>query len=242
MQNLADIKARIAKLSRMTVDNGCSEAEAMSAAAKIQSIIAEHGITIGEVKDYIASNDPNKEKMEEGFYGRNQRFHEVSRCLTDIANLFDCQGFKTEKVVDGKKIKVLYFYGFPQDVAAAMALTDLIARAMENDFRNYLLNNRTQGYHGKTLRKAFMLGFAGRVRIRLRAMKEETKAKPTGTELIILKNQVVSQHLAIELKAKGIRVRTTTSKTTYRSVEAYAAGQSAGDKAVLNNNKRVGGF
>jgi len=239
MQNLADIKARIAKLSRMTVDNGCSEAEAMSAAIKIQAIIAEHGLTIGEVKAYIASNDPNKEKMEHGLFGRNKRWHEVKYCSGAVADLFDCQVFKTEKMVNGKEVKYLNFFGFPQDVAAAMALTDLIYRAMENDFRNYLLNAARNGVHGKTLRKAFMLGFASRVSDRLREMKKEAaQVKPTGTELVVLKNQVVKNHLASE----GIHLRVSNSKTTYRSTDAYAAGQSAGDKAVLSNNKRIGGF
>ena len=47
---LAKVKARIRALAAKTVDRGCSEAEAMAAAAKVGELLAVYGLTMGEVE------------------------------------------------------------------------------------------------------------------------------------------------------------------------------------------------
>lgn len=231
MPDLNDIKARLVKISKMTVENGCSEFEALSAAAKISEILDEHGMTFGDVKAYSESNDPNKPKMEYGRFGTKKQIHEVSFIVNQIANLFDCKVFRS--IING--YKVIQFFGFPEDVAACLALTDTLVIAMEFDCKVYQ-KTTSQDVHGKTLRKGFMLGFAVRINERLKEMKtQRTENKTTGTALVVLKNQIVASEFVkenIKLKKASQTIRTSNN-------EAYLAGYKSGNNISLNNNKMI---
>ncbi|RYJ03496.1 MAG: DUF2786 domain-containing protein, partial [Acetobacteraceae bacterium] len=47
---LAKVKARIRALAAKTVERGCSEAEAMAAAAKVGELLEVYGLSMSEVE------------------------------------------------------------------------------------------------------------------------------------------------------------------------------------------------
>lgn len=49
MTDLSEIRRRIAQLRQMTVERGCTEAEALAAAAKVAELMARHGLSAEEV-------------------------------------------------------------------------------------------------------------------------------------------------------------------------------------------------
>ena len=228
MTDIENIKARIVKLSKMTVENGCSEAEAMTAAAKLAAILDENGMTAEEIKSF--SREESGNKMETANFGNKKKLHEVQFCVNAIAKFFDVKVWSATTSVN----RVIRYFGFPNDVAAAIALTETLVYAMEGDFDRYMLNN-VQSVHGKTLRKNFMVGFAHRVSERLKELKLERNPVTTGTALVVLKNQVVeaeAEKLNLQLK-KGASNRTTANTA------AYEAGQVAGGRVNLGNTKYI---
>lgn len=232
MTDINDIKARIVKLSKMTTENGCSEAEAMTAAAKIAAILDEHGMTEAEIKSF--SREESGNKMETADFGNKKKLHEVQYCVNGIAKFFDVKVWASTT----RENRTIRFFGFPGDVAAAIALTETLVYAMESDFDRFMAskNNYFDGVHGKTLRKNFMLGFAHRVTERLRELKVERNPVTTGTALVVLKNQVVETEAAkLNLNLKAGSANRTTGNTA-----AYAAGMTAGGRVNLGNTKQIG--
>lgn len=228
MTNFNEIKAKIAKLANMTIENGASESEALFAAKKIAELLDAHGMSIEEMKDFQNENSTNK--METGEFGNKKKLHEVQYCVTAIADFFDCKIWAT-RGNDAHKIK---FFGFPQDVAAAMALTEALVYAMESDYKKWF-NSQNSDVHGKTLRKNFMLGFCSRINARLKEMKLARNSANTGTALIVVKGQVVTEEYA-KLNMKISK----SYRTVYSSNNAaYEAGQTAGNTANLGNTKRI---
>jgi hypothetical protein len=55
MADMDSIKARIRALRTRTVENGCTEAEALAAAAKVMDLLAKHGLAAGD--EEIAQED-----------------------------------------------------------------------------------------------------------------------------------------------------------------------------------------
>jgi hypothetical protein len=228
MTDFNDIKAKIAKLANMTTENGASENEAMFAAKRIAELLDAHGMTISEMKDFQNENSVNK--METGSFGSKKKLHEVQYCVTAIAEFFDCKVW-ANRGTDSHKIK---FFGFPQDVVAALALTEALVHAMESDYKLWFSNQNSE-VHGKTLRKNFMLGFCSRINARLKEMKLARNVATTGTALIVVKGQVVTEEYAkLNMTVKKAYRSTYTSNNA-----AYEAGQSAGNTANLGNTKRI---
>lgn len=231
--DINSIKERIAKLSRMTIDNGASENEAMFAAKKIAELLDEHGLTESEIKAYAAPD--STESMETSSYGNKKKLHEVQYCVNSIAAFFDVKVWISNNV----NSRCMKFFGFPQDVAAAIALTETLVSAMENDFKAYMATN-TEDVHGKTLRKSFMLGFASRVSQRLKEFKQERKNLLTGergTAIVVLKNQVVET----KYNELNMKLRTTYTKASYSNATAFSAGYSAGGRVSLGNTRQIAG-
>jgi len=233
--DLNEIKARIAKLSKMTIENGASENEALTAARKIAELLDSNGLTEAEIKAFETTDSDTSCKMETSDFGEKKKLHEVQFCVNAIAKFFDVKVWSTTM---GTGNRVIRFFGFPQDVAAAMALTETLVYAMERDYKNWFAT-QSQDVHGKTLRKNFMLGFCSRVNSRLKDLKEEREVKAEnnlpGTSLVILKNQVVES----EAEKLNLRLRKASRSYSRANTSAYDAGCYAGSQVNLGNNKMI---
>lgn len=231
--SIEDIKARILKLSRMTVENGCSEQEALSAAQKMAKLLDENGLAMSDLKAY--ENKTSKPDLEQGVYedGRKNR-HEINFCINAIAKFFDCVAYSSKNPFT--KETSYKFFGFAADVAAAIELTKAIAQAMESDYDRWYVANKSQypHDHGRTLRKSFMIGFAQRIIERLKEFKSNRNVS-TGTALIVLKNQIVTQ--AFEEANSNVTFKKSTTK--YNPNGAHAAGYEAGGRANITNKHQI---
>lgn len=222
---LDDIKSKITKLSRMTIENGCSENEAIAAASKISELLAAHGMTMAEVRAFGDS----KSDMEMAFTGINKRNHESSLCAAAISRYFGCKSFIRR---ESDRRKGTMFFGFPDDVAAAVALLELIRYSMEKDFRGWLMSqDRNDGVHGKTHRRNFMAGYAMRVSARLNEMslKKEMAQRTTGRELVVLKEEIIAAAFEKQIGKLG-----RAKKRSFHRTAAFEAGERAGSSVGLN--------
>ncbi len=216
------IAARIRALRAKTVENGCTEEEAAAAAAMVASMLAKYNMTAEEsdvrenefAKEEVVVDDPVGERLW--------------KIADGIAHMIDVRYWASRP---GEQPSVTFF-GFDHEVEIAAYLLDICRNAMttkqaEEEFKGRL--------HRPSVRRrnigAFLDGMADRLRERIRELKPET---PTGTGLIVLRNQLIDAELANE----GIELNNRASRAS-RDLEAgYGDGQRAADGVALNRGVR----
>lgn len=212
--------ARIRALLAKTTANGCTEAEAMAAAAKAGELMDRYSVTMTDV-EIKAEKCETRTGMA--------KTHPVEGCATAIARFCGCKVWRSGAA--GRK--ALSYFGLPQDVEVAMYLTDLIRNCMEAEFKAYMRGpGKLQDAHGKTLRRNFMLSMASRIHSRLMAMaaaREAAAKTNTGTALVVVRNAVVDA----QFKALGMKLRAGSRSSGRYNGDASRAGAAAGDRVNL---------
>jgi hypothetical protein len=211
-------KRLIAELTKMTEENGCSEQEALNAAARIGQLLQEYDLTMDEatVREDAAACRENEVYAADDYAGT---------LISGIGKF--CTLIVYQRTGDGHGCKYVMF-GTPHDLELGMFLYEVCAEAMEHDWAIYM---EKHGYSMKK-RQSFRMGFSGRVYQRLMQMKAERDARNASDcrSLVVLKDQLVSS----EWNKKGIKLR-KAARTVAADEHAYAHGQAAGSRVNLNN-------
>jgi hypothetical protein len=229
---LAKVKARIRALTARTVERGCSEAEALAAAAKVGELLEVYGLSMSEV-----------ELREEACVQRRLAVSGPQRLalrwmFPALLRFCECRGW-----TDGRADFVLY--GLEPDVLMAEYLLRVIEGALQWEEAQYrrgaeYLRSRAAP---QTRLRSFRYGFADRLGKRLEAMVEErqaaaearrTAAAPAdasaSTALVLAKEKKVEEGL----RGLGVRLRTVYSTATVRDRGAYGSGAAAGGRVGLD--------
>lgn len=222
--------ARIRALAAKTVDNGCTEAEAMSAAAMMGKLMDKYGIASSET-------EIRDEKCLTGIHGgERKKRHESQWVSAAVGKYCSCRVWY--RTGTGH----VCFFGLPSDVEVATYLMRVIEGAMDRAFKVYKRDPYfPKGESSRRVRNTFMNGFARRVNQRLAEMlaarEGEAPKTTTGTSLVVVKNAVVAEQYA----ALGLRLRSTSnSRAMSYSTAAHAAGEKAGDRVHLGGAIRGG--
>jgi len=229
----------IRELQARTVSNGCTEAEAIAAAQKLDSLIREYNITMDEASIMGDQYGARKRPYATGV-NMNRWPEVVNSCSVAISEFTDT---KVTKWYNGE---MLYF-GTAKDTEMAFYLCDMIQGAMEQAWKlkqaelKRLKRDGGTSMHGRTLRASFMLGMGSRIAERLRRMVAERKAAEGNscTAIMVVKSNVTVQKYKKYLGDLGVKLRTTTSRRHAGSRDAYNSGRSAGDN--VNFNRPVSG-
>lgn len=214
---VSKIKALLAK----TVENGATEAEALMAAQKAGELMDKYELTMSEIE--VREESCEEDTVNVG----NKKAHPVQYVAMTIG------AFTDTRVWMGGPGKTIHFFGLKKDVQIATYLTQMLRRAIDSEWETYKNSALYQmdPNHGRSQRASFMNGMAGRLSKRLREMKQQREqAKPTGTSLVPVKNQIVEQ----EFKKLGMKLTSTTNRTSIRSSGAYHAGVAAGNRVNIN--------
>lgn len=225
--NLESIMRRIAALSEKTLDNGCTEAEALGAAEKVASMLAEHGLSLSDI-EIEERKDCEQDEIDTG----RKRAHAIENVVANISEFCDVKVWRARH--RGGFIRYCFF-GFPEDVAAAKAMYGMILNAMDCALIEFKATGST---YGRRSTNAFSKGMAGRLSRRLHDMKQAQRKdtqETTGRDLVVVKSNVVDEAYG----KLNMRLRSQSRKSTYSDGEAYAAGQAAGNR--VNFNKGVTG-
>jgi hypothetical protein len=163
-----------------------------------------------------------------------KNLHEVDLyCAVAIAEFCDVRVWQNKEYRGSTKIGVnVQFFGFVADVELAKYLREMIFRAMEWEWAKYS-NSVSNVGHKRSVRKSFLVGMAGRLSQRLRDLKAESRG--TGTELIVLKDQLVTKAWAEQVNI-NLKKNYAAKTVTVSNGAAYAAGQGAGDRVTLNRS------
>lgn len=233
---LAKVKARIRALAEKTVSNGCTEAEAFSAAEMVGRLLDTYNLSMAEVDLH---DEPTKTVVVKH---RGVRRTPADGCLMAIAEFCDAKVFTWTTWVKSKARKgytkalaEVRFFGLESDAEMAAYLYEVVCRAIETETKAYVRSPLRRA-SGRSATTSFGHGMANRIRERLRAMKAEMTAAqsttPRGTDLMVLKGKIVED--AYEDLSKKLGLRDIPTFTRVTNTSAFASGIEAGDKVNLS--------
>jgi Protein of unknown function (DUF2786) len=234
---LERVKVRIKALTEKTVQNGCTEAEAMSAAEMVGRLLERYALSMDEI-EVRASKCVQREVPLGG-----TRRRPIDGCVPAIARFCDCKVWLAHAVADGEasydegaKPKRYIFFGFETDAELATYLFAVIERAIGTETHAFkLAHPRLRAVRLRQATASFQHGLAARVAARLSAMHAEREAsvnaqRSAGTSLILVKHQVVDAAFR-ETKTRLVSMSAVGAQVDRN---AYRAGWVAGDRVNLS--------
>lgn len=227
-ENRRAAAARIRALLSKTVDNGCTEEEAMAAAAKAGELMDRYGIESSEVEIRAEKCTAGSHRSRAGKRGdreRANRASEITHVAIAIAKFCTCRVWTS-----GPEVR---FFGLPHDVEVAVYMSDAIETAMRSSFRRYRKGpDRPPLISGHALRSDFMGAMASRLSHRLdemrRARDGEKHQTSDGRSLVAVKGQVVEEQYSDYAKLHNMKLR-PGGTYSWRHGDAAAAGRAAAD-------------
>jgi hypothetical protein len=209
-------KALLAK----TLENGCTEEEALSALTKAKAMIETYGIADDELElskeEKAILHDESEEDARDTHQIKWRLAFSVSRYCNVVV-------FRSSK-------GGLTFVGFKSDIDFATWLLDHLADFVHTSLFEFLLDCLApEGNERKEEIRGFVIGCTGRISDRIIKMCEQSKTERTtnGKALVVIKDQAIRDLM----KAEGIHLRKCSGSRARFSEGARAAGQSAGDRA-----------
>jgi hypothetical protein len=230
-KNLDAIRAKLRALRAKTVENGCTEEEALAAADKMAELLSKHGLTT--------------EELDAVGYGRNEvplgRRSPLDQVWFDVARFADCRAWY-QRNEDGK-LSVVYF-GRPQDTLVAEyvygVLKDACARALA-DFRasdayKHRRTNKTRAHAVKAFHEGLSRGLRAKLWDGLWKRYWTGDRSATGALITSVKNQ-----LETAMKAEGVQLGTARPLNPAQG-KFIDAAQLSGSRAAaaINVNAGVG--
>lgn len=216
--NLERMKARIRALHAKTVENGCTEAEALSAAGKVADLLEQHGLSVDDLKSHQARCVTRHTQFPQS------AIRHLSMCASAVAEFADCKVWMQR---EGQRSSI-FFFGLEQDVEAAEYLIHTVRHTIEASCAQY---KRTQAYRSQSApgkasaTRSFSIGMAISIANKLRALKSQRKnqAAEAGRELVLLKTNTVDGEFA----DLGMQFRRTRTTKRMVSKHAFDAGTDA---------------
>jgi hypothetical protein len=222
--DLDKLVQRIRALREKTVEQGCTEQEAMAAAEKVAELLDRHGLSLSEL-------DLRKQRCEGiGVDTGRRRRGPIDDCMGTIAVFFDCRVWG-ETEANGA-IRYIFF-GLPGDVQASVYLHDLIVLAFATETTAF----QTGAFYGsldsgqrRSATNSFQVGLARGIVEKLDRLRHARDAAAQGgtggRALVPVKRSIIDQ----EMERMGLTFRRVN--VTRRKVisDAYSSGVEAGQK------------
>jgi len=238
-QELSRVKARIKALTEKTVANGCTEAEALSAAEMVGRLLERYALSMDEIE--VRSARCVQVEVKPG----SRRRGPIDGVVPAIARFCDCKvwlapaprgdGASSEETQLRAGIHYIFF-GFETDAALAAYLFAVINRAMATETIEFKRKNpRLRAIKLRRASSSFQHGLVARVAARLDTIHEEREAavraqRVTGTALILVKNQIVED----AFRETDVRLVSMSALGARVSAKAYQEGWAAGDRVNLS--------
>jgi hypothetical protein len=242
-QELSRVKARIKALTEKTVANGCTEAEALSAAEMVGRLLERYALSMDEIE--VRSARCVQVEVELG----SRRRGPIDGAIPATARFCDCKVWLAPAARAGAGGSVreqprpgirYIFFGFETDTALAAYLFVVIGRAIATETVAFKqANPRLKAIRLRQASSSFQHGLVARVAARLDTMHEEREAsvralRVTGTALIVVKHQVVED----AFRETKVRLVSMNGLGPRVSTKHYEAGWAAGDRVNLSRPVR----
>lgn len=216
--NREKLAKRIRVLAAMTVENGCTEDEAITAARKLAEMLAEHNMTVDEAMMREQPFATHSEYREDAIGERLWKPAEAIAFLTNTRYWTSLAGQPSS----------ITFFGFDHEVEVARYILAICTRAMSDGqarvHRQYALLNPSRRRQHLI---AYLDGMADTLRRRIRALKPPT---PTGTGLVVLHGALIDA----AMKEHGHEIEERRTRGSRDFDPSYAAGALAAERVALN--------
>lgn len=206
---------KVRALLSKTVENGCTEAEALSALAKARAMIDAYEIT---------PEDLNLAKEQAAVFANSNATddkHGIARYLMkSVCEFCDVEGWR--------RVNTFVFCGAPSDVQFAEWLHKRLIDFVRAELAGHLMKHDLPRGMRRRVINGFVLGCTSRIAQRVNALVLQSRqaAGSTSRALVLVKDEAIRQ----AMQERGIHLRTNTSKR--RTDDAsIAAGRAAGDRA-----------
>lgn len=223
---LARVKARIRALAEKTTSNGCTEAEALSAAEMVGRLLERYALTMEQVDLRQATC------VQQEVHAGGLRRRPIDGCVVAIARFCDCKVWLTR----GELGVTYIFFGLETDAMLGRYVFEVIAAALRTELAGF--KDRNPRLRGVALRRAgdsFQHGMVARVAARLTMVRADRDAsvsaqRPTGNALMLVKQHLVEEAFA------ATQTRLVSTRQSARTIvrSAYQDGMQAGGKVNLN--------
>lgn len=211
------IAARIRALRAKTVENGCTEAEAMAAAEKLAQLLCDYNMTMDEA-DLRASPFGDHVHDAAGTVGLK-----LWKPASAIAKLTNTRYWTGGRAAPTR----ITFVGLTHEVEIAAYLLAICERAMRTESASIMHAVRRLPHIKQAARvMPFLDGMADRLAARIFAM---IPPQPPGRGLVVLRNAMITEELA----KRGVEIETGSARRPM-NWGAYRDGQRAGDGVALN--------
>ena len=222
--NLDRLLQVIKGLRAKTVDQGCTEAEAIAAAAKVAELLDRYGLSLSDV-------ELRRQSCESvGIETTRRRSGPIDHTVQHIATFFDCRSWSEKTEIETLRH---IFFGLPGDVEAAQYLYELVEMTFETETVGFKNGDFYRDLHSSQRRSgtdSFQLGLSRGISAKLDTLRREREAalnRSSGRDLMVVKASIVDE----ELNRLGLAF---TSKAIggkkYVLSDAYAAGREAGER------------
>ena len=223
---LDKLKSRIQALRAKTIGNGCTEEEALSAAAKVAELLDRHDLSLTDIE----MREERCERLE--FETWRRKRIPLDECVGAVAAFCDCRVWREKNAAGAFRY---VFFGLRSDVAVAHYLTELIDNAVRGELgryktsRDYLKFRHNERHMANA---SFALGMVTSIAAKLTAMKEERDVvnRGGGRDLVVIKAAIVAEELA----RLDLRLRTVRAAPRLVSTTAFEAGSAAGTSLAVN--------
>ena len=225
---------RIQALRAKTVEQGCTEQEALAAAEKVAELLDRYGLSVSEL-------DLRRQSCEGiGVETDRKRRGPIDDCMGTIAAFFDCRVW-CETSGDARLRYI--FFGLPADVQAAVYLHNLIALAFATETSAFQASEIYRSAHSSRRRSAtssFQVGL-GRGIIRklniLRQARDAVGGSTNGRAMVPIKEAIIDA----EMDRLGLSLRRRSAVRRMVQPAAFSAGRMAGEETDEKMRRRTEG-
>lgn len=208
---------KIRALLSKTIENGCTESEAMAALNMAQAMMDAYEVTEDDLKLEGEKATVAQSDMRDP--------HNVRRGLaTAVARFTDCKVWTS----NGKK--TINFCGLQSDVDFAVWLVDTLSNFVIKELSTYLIMSWQVTKENKRLHiNGFVIGCCNRINARLTELHEASKAHASknANALVVVKTELIN----VKMADLGLSLRTPRNRRSSMTKDSYAAGKAAGDRA-----------
>lgn len=225
MSNRENIFNKVRATLSKTVDNGCTEAEALLALSMAEKLMEEHEITVDDLK---LDNETAIIGISDAKDPQNIRW-----------KICYAVGRFTETKPFGHKKRVK-FAGLKSDVDFAVWLVETLTEFVRAQLKNYMWSNgfqKIQGNERVRIVNSFVYGCCNRINSKLAELTDKRQVVVNSNALVLAKNALIEDAM------KDLNIGKADNRGRKASVyrDVFSDGQKAGDKASFGRPIETGG-
>ena len=226
---------KIRALMAKTVENGCTEAEMLSAMSMAQAMMDAYDVSLDDIEE-----TKKEEAVKDTMKDMRDPHHIRNNLCVRISEFTNTKVYTHQPKVQKYKFN---FVGLRSDIDFAMWLLEHLTLFVQKELKNYLWAHGYQSLDASSKRRVingFVLGCTNRINQRLAELinQGEDKRNDNANALIVIKNDLIDR----KMQELGLQLRIPRQRGSRIHHNSYGAGQSAGGRATFGRPVGSGGM